>query len=410
MNKLILFKRKEDCSGCGACKNICPKSSITMKEDEYGFKYPELDETGCIHCGLCIKACGYKKYNLTVEPSLVYAAAAKSEEKIKKSTSGGAFQILAETVLSEGGIVYGASLYKVDTKLKVLHIGIENQQDLEKILGSKYVQSDIGESYQEIRNWLIKGRKVLFSGTPCQVSSLREYLHKEYSNLVTVDIICHGVPSVRFFQDYIRLLEKKYQKSVSNITFRDKTKGWGMAANVHFLDKESKNASVKRIPCNVSSFYHLFLSAKSYRKNCYYCKFASKYRCSDITLGDFWGIEKEYPQLVRGSKKLFELKNGISCILINSDIGNVLFQKSIPHLNIFESSFDIVQKYNEQLRKPVDYPVDREIYMQEYRKNGYEAVEKMFNKKLGMKKIYYYVNELIPKNIKTRIKMSLQRN
>lgn len=410
MEDNFLYVSKKDCCGCRSCANICPKSAIAMETDESGAVYPKINAEICIHCGLCRKACGFQRYKETEESYQVYAAAAVDDRKIMESASGGVFRVLAETILESGGIVYGAAWTNENGQLKVRHMSVESLSELPELLGSKYVQSDISNCYRETKEHLQRGRSVLFSGTPCQIAGLKQFLGKKYDGLMTVDVICHGCPGSQFFGDYLVFLERKYHKKITAVSFRNKQKGWGMALNLQMYDSKTEKTFEKRIPCNVSSYYNLFLSGKSYRENCYSCVFADRKRCSDITLGDFWGIEKEYPELISGKNRIFDLKKGISCLLVNSSKGERFLEKSEGKLTLFPTTFEIVASHNQQLTKPAHYPKERDEYMQYYRQGGYEAVEYLFQKKhKNWKKVYYYVNEMFPKDFKAKVKMIISR-
>lgn len=209
MSSIVLFDDKKDCCGCGACMNVCPKNAIRMAEDEVGFVYPEIDQNLCVGCGVCKKACGYQMQPLMQKSEAVYAAASNNDNLLRKSASGGAFAVLAENVLKKGGVVYGAALPLENGKLEPKHLRIDTVERLTELQGSKYVQSAIGDTYAQAKKDLLDGKSVLFSGTPCQIAGLKQYLKKDYENLLTVDIICHGVPMQTIFPElYGRLREE----------------------------------------------------------------------------------------------------------------------------------------------------------------------------------------------------------
>ena len=214
------FIAKKDCCGCAACINICPKHAISLTTDENGFSYPIIDGSKCINCGLCKKVCSYKYKNINNNPIITYAGATLNNDIIKKSSSGGIFGTIAYNFLKNGCIVYGCSLENENSCLSPQHIRVDNISDLYKLLGSKYVQSQMGSIYLEIKNDLLNNKKVLFSGTPCQVHSLQSFLEEtrvKTDNLFSVDLICHGTPSTKMFQDYIIELEKrKHKRNVQN--------------------------------------------------------------------------------------------------------------------------------------------------------------------------------------------------
>ena len=214
-DKIILFDDKKNCCACGACMNVCPKDAIRMEEDDYGFLYPQIDETKCVQCGACKKVCAYQNGSKLFEPKQVFVAVSKNKKQLLNSASGGVFAAVATKILKDGGVVFGATLDFENGHANPHHIKIENQKQLTKLQGSKYVQSAIGITYKQTKDYLKKGRIVLFSGTPCQISGLYEYLGKEYDNLYTIDVICHGVPNAKFFDDYLQI--EKQRRSADNI-------------------------------------------------------------------------------------------------------------------------------------------------------------------------------------------------
>lgn len=225
-DKIILFDDKKNCCACGACMNVCPKDAIRMEEDEYGFLYPQIDETKCVQCGACKKVCAYQNEQVKNAPIKCYAAVNKNKSELMKSASGGIFAAMATSVLKEGGVVFGAALDFEDGHAHPHHVAVRELSQLYRLQGSKYVQSAIENTYMEAKKELDSGKKVLFSGTPCQIAGLYGYLRKEYENLCTVDVICHGVPSARMFDDFLQNETKKRNaKSVKNYIFRDKKKG-----------------------------------------------------------------------------------------------------------------------------------------------------------------------------------------
>jgi coenzyme F420-reducing hydrogenase beta subunit len=215
--KMVLFKSKKDCCGCAACMNVCPKQAITMKADQDGFIYPEVNNDSCIECGLCKKVCVFQSIPVTANgPIATYAAINKNKEVLSSSASGGIFGALASMVLEKKGVIFGCAYNK---DMEPEHICVDDLLDIKKIQGSKYVQSNINNTYTEAEKYLKEGRWVLFTGTPCQIAGLKSYLGKDYNHLITADIICHGVPNVDFFIGYIQYLEDKVNKKVMMIVF-----------------------------------------------------------------------------------------------------------------------------------------------------------------------------------------------
>lgn len=400
VNKIQLFKKKKDCCGCGACMNICPKQAISMENDEYGFVYPKINEYECVKCGLCISACKYANVYENIENSEAYVGQNKDSVSTKLSASGGIFEAIARSFLSDGGIVVGVSLERIGGVLTAKHIIIDDLNDLYKVQGSKYVQSELGDLYSITKKLLISGKKVLFSGTPCQISGLRGFLSTDkknnefQDNLITVDIICHGVPSMKLFQDYIKCQEKILKGKIVDFKFRDKSEGWGLRGKVFYTDLRGKSKS-KGFPSYLSSYYNMFLKSEIYRENCYSCPYASKVRVSDITLGDYWGIEEEHPELLDINGGSLSEKKGISCILLNSKKGVYWFNQFKKVLEVYPSTIEKVSRRNAQLNAPSNMSTRRKEILELYASGGYDVVESYWRKRNGLR--YYYLvlkNEL----------------
>lgn len=401
MGKIELFQNKSDCCGCGACCNACPKKAISMKEDQYGYVYPVIDETKCIKCGLCKKVCHYQDGENLQKPMKALAAANKNSDMLKKTASGGIFSSVAEMILEENGIVFGASMEYQDEVLTPKHISISDKEELSKLQGSKYVQSFIGDTYAEAKQYLNEGRKVLFSGTPCQISGLKAYLGKEYDNLYTIDIICHGVPNAKWFQDYIKVLEDKIQGKIYYYNFRDKSRGQGMNAQIKYYDKNIKDKVFYK-DGHLTSFFHLFLKMNIYRDNCYECPYARKERVSDITIGDYWGVYEEHPEEMKRSN--MSNSKGVSCVLINTEKGAKAFEKISDRMDMFETTVEKVAKHNMQLREPTKYTEERQKLFEIYKSLGYEGIENYFQKSIRVKKYFYALRSVAPKGLKRKLK------
>lgn len=378
-----LFISSEYCCGCSACKSACKSGAIEMKTDEYGFSFPCIDESLCVDCGLCKKVCAFQNESVLNEPKEVYAAKSKATD-IKKSSSGGAFACIAEKFITDGSTVYGCAMVN-GSSLSAKHIRAESDEELASMLGSKYVQSDIGESYLSVKADLEGGKRVFFSGTPCQVDGLYAFLQKDYENLYTADIICHGVPGAKMFNDYIKTLEGKSR--VSSFVFRSKEVVGEMTSKITF-----ENGKEKLIPCNSSSYFYLFINSHIYRESCYSCKYAGKGRVGDITMGDFWGIENEHPE--------FNAEGGVSCILINTEKGEKLFKENEGRFEYLKSDFERVAKHNGQLNSPSKKTEQKEDILNAYKNGGWAEVEKQYSKLAGSKKIISELKLIAKKIIK----------
>lgn len=389
---MTLFEEKSNCCGCEACANVCTKDAITMVSDEYGFRFPKIDTNKCVNCGLCAKVCAFQHIQEINTPQKVYVAASTDGKQIVKSASGGVFAAIATYYLAKGGVVYGAALSLKGDKITVEHIGITSVDDLYKLQGSKYVQSHTNKCFQEVKQSLEKGRQVVFSGTPCQCAGLKGYLRKPYANLLIIDIICHGVPNQQLLNDYL-----KYQfpspTGYSGFTFRDKTKGWGLSARLDY-----KNGKIRIIPAGISSYYSLFLDSQIYRESCYQCKYACNNRPGDLTLGDYWGIQKEHPELLCNGK--YNVKNGISCIIVNSTKGQEALHSLKGALLLDKSSYEKVSRRNAQLLRPSQKEKSRETIFGLYHEKGYEAVDRFYRKHYRKQRIIHSVFSKLPFGLK----------
>lgn len=403
-----LFVEKKNCCGCGTCMNVCPKHAIHMEKDEAGFVYPKITKEQCIECGICKKICAFQRESSLNKPLRVLAIAGKNEDLVKKSASGGLFATLALTVLKQRGCVYGAVMQRENRKLHIHHVCCETKEDLERLQGSKYVQSSLEEVFKDVQNKLRQDRNVLFSGTPCQVDALKAYLKKSYEKLIVVDIICHGVPSEQFFNDYIHYLEKKIDGEISDFKFRDKSSGWGLNAKVCYINKNGENFEYTMSYLD-SSYYDLFLNAKIYRENCYHCHYATKKRVGDITIGDYWGIENEHPDALQQNGGTLSKQNGISVMLLNTDKGITFFENVKNQFIYYESTFEKVAKRNTQLVHPVECTKERNQILTLYRKWGYRTVEIYFWCDVQKSKVKKLARQIFPKKARQIIKKILYR-
>lgn len=344
--------KKENCTGCMACKSICPKKAITIKIQEDGFSYPEIDETKCIKCGLCKKVCPVINQLKENENEIeVYACKNKNEEIRMESSSGGIFTMIAQWILNQKGVVFGV---KLNEDLEAVHSYTENEEGIEDFRGSKYVQSQIGNSYQDVKLFLEQDRKVLFTGTPCQVEALLSYLGKEYSNLYTQDFICHGVPSPAVWKRHLENKKAQTGEMPTKVEFRKKDNlGW-QNFEVYYKYEQTE----ERIMHKEDSYMRLFLDNVILRKSCYHCQFKKLKRKSDITLADFWGISKIYPA--------FADKMGVSVVLVNSKKGQAIFEQIKEQLIFCEAKMEDVVKYNSPICKSVSYNKEREQFFKDF--------------------------------------------
>lgn len=335
---------KHECCGCGACVDICSHSAIQLKRDADGFYYPVIDDSKCVNCGLCSKVCSFKPRNSNAFAKEAFIATSVEKELIKHSASGGIFAQIAKKVLGEGGIVYGASLWLESGKIHVEHIGIETECDLYKIQGSKYVQSKTQGIFPEIKKQLQSGRKVLFGGTSCQVAALKGYLRKDYDTLLTTDLICHGVPSLKMLQDYVDSLDLKNE--LVDIKFRKRVKGGLPYIFMLTLRRNDGSNYTKEIPLRESAYYRLFMSCAGYRSSCYGCPFASINKPGDITLGDFYLQESKevttYPKEIKNEDLL-------STVIVNTKKGKEALDMTTDTIVLYSASVDYMASHHGQL-------------------------------------------------------------
>lgn len=363
---------KEKCTGCFGCFNICPKNAIEMCKDEYGNVFPQIVKEKCINCGLCKKVCPQLKEKLDFKkPIKAFAMYNKEPNKRKESTSGGAATTFYEYILNDKGIIYGASNLFGLNEFKFIRI--DNKLDLYKVKGSKYVHCYINNTMKQVKEDLLADKKVLFIGTPCQVSGLKSFLMKDYQNLITIDIICHGVPSQKLLFDEISNQGIDY-RDVYYVSFRD-----DKLFNFKLLDNNRKILLEKK-SYNVD-YYNHFLKGDIYRENCYDCRYAKRERISDITIGDFWGLDKN-------SKIYDDEKKGISVVLPNTQKGLDLIKSISSECNIEERTIDEACKTNGQLNRPMKKSKEYKTYRKYYPKLGYrKTMKKMLSIKSKVKKI-----------------------
>lgn len=403
--QLAIFKDK--CCGCNACEIVCRKKAIIMLEDKYGFRYPKIDGTKCINCGSCTRICCMINDSNLFKPIEVYAATYKNKDILSNSTSGGIFAAIAEEILANNGIVFGTSY---DENFDVNVDAIESIKELRKLQGSKYVQSKMGDCYLKIKTNLLNNRPVLFCGVPCQVKALRNYLGKDYENLILVDIVCHGVPSNQMLKDYLYYLSKKNNINIKGIQFR--TKGKNVKRNGKILYTKNQcegktKVKQKTLVSYKSSYYQLFLDCYTYRDSCYHCKFAGIERAGDISICDYWGIDEEHPGFIKKIKK--EGLVGVSGVMLNTITGQKIFEK-IKHGFILEkSNIEQLSKHNPQLQHPSIEKQERMQILNKYSEYGYKAVDDFYYKKYKLKILRSSLGQIIPTSLKKQILKILRR-
>ncbi len=387
-------KTQFDCSGCTACACVCPKQCISMEPDSLGFKYPNVDLSRCIDCSLCVKTCPFNsEYNTTLEfdKPITFVGKNKDPEEVMKSQSGGAADILSKHIIKRGGVVYGVGFSK---DFQAVHKRASTLQEIEEFRGSKYVQSELNDTFKEIKKDLIEGKEVLFIGTPCQTAGLQSFIPtKLKANLYVIDIICHGVGSPKLWADYLSYLEEKENAKLEKVNFRDK--------NISSLRWHSCLESFKFV--NREKVYHYlyrFYSHLHLRYSCKECPFTNLRRTSDITIGDAWGIEKTAQSYLAADQK------GCSLFLINTCKGETLF-KAINN-SLISQEVDLSQYLQPQLLHPTTFDKKRERFEKDYVQYGFKKVKAKYGPPLS-KKIKKFISSLFPKKLKRNMKNILKK-
>lgn len=344
-----------DCVGCRSCELVCPVGAILMKQSEEGFLYPQVQKDTCIECGLCLRKCAQSYKTERQGPLEIYALKNKDSQRVQRSASAGASDIAANIVLEHDGVVFGAAYGE---RFYVEHVMVTDKSDLGRLQSSKYVQSDLRKTFLEAKQQLDAGRQVLFTGTPCQIDSLHTYLGKEYDNLYTIDLICHGVPSPKLFEAYMAHLEQKMGGEIVEFNFRSKEKrGWGTQQVVRTRTKtRSKSLQLER-------YGKHFMGGDCYRECCYTCKYANTNRVGDLTIGDFWAINKFHPE--------FYSSDGVSVVFVNSKKGQELFEQIKRQAEVLTSRMEAALSGQGNLVRPTRRPAARDFFYKGIDEPGY---------------------------------------
>lgn len=341
----VLGKNEKACCGCGACASICPTKCIAMEKNMEGFSYPYIRIDECIHCHKCKSVCPIlKTKDDKAIPIQSWAAISTDKEIQRSSSSGGIFTLLAEDILNEGGCIYGATF--TDDFQQVYHTRIDDINDLYVLRTSKYLQSRTEGVFEDVEAQLKTGRAVLFSGTPCQIAGLKAFLRAEYCNLISVAIICHGVPSPKLWEKYIEQISRKYRGTISSVNFRNKKYGWKKyGLQIKYKGKEYYRKLA------VDPYMQMFLRNICLRESCYLCNAKDNGPEADITIGDFWGVETIVP----------EMNNimGTSLVLLHSEKGRKLFEKREAFMKCKQVDFDEAIKQNTSYFCSVKRPESR---------------------------------------------------
>ncbi len=356
-----VYVNKELCSGCGACSHSCRFNAIEMQEDSEGFIYPYINQELCVNCGKCKQVCPFVKEKAEDSQPKVYAVKNISDEVRKNSASGGVFTAISDYILKQGGVVYGVVFGE---KLCVEHVRATTTEERDAMLGSKYVQSNLGDIFLKVEQDLKDNKLTLFSGTPCQIAGLKAYLGIEYNNLLLCDIICHGVGSTRVFRDYISFLEHKNDSKVKNICFRDKEQGWSRQKWKVIL----MSGEILRDNRDVNVYKKLYYSHVMQRPSCHKCPYTQIKRQGDITIGDYWGINNSHPDFMN------EL--GVSVVLLNTEKGANCFEQIQGSITCIKS--EISNCLQPQLQFPAAKSKKRDLFWRKYEKRGFKYIAKKF--------------------------------
>ncbi|MCM0323222.1 Coenzyme F420 hydrogenase/dehydrogenase, beta subunit C-terminal domain [Bacteroides fragilis] len=378
---------KSACCGCTACQSKCPKNAINLIADDEGFKYPVVNDELCVECGLCVAVCPMiskveRLRDNDFQPN-VYMVKNKSDEVRYKSSSGGVFTALYESIIQKGGAVYGAR-YEKEYFFKVKHDRATTIQECEQFRKSKYVQSDLSGVFEVIKDDLSNGRRVLFSGTPCQVSGLRLYLRNiNIDNLYIVDMICHSVPSPLLWEEFIKYIGIKHGSQVIDFTSRYKKAGWHTNYNCYVL-KNGKKYYRNKLSCNHHSLFNAKLIS---RPCCYSCKFTDLPHTGDLTMADFWGIENV--------DKAFDDNKGVSALVINTPKGRQLFEKIKDKLVCQPSTAQTILAYNHS--ESISMNPKRDQFWEDYRNLGYLYVAKKYADYSYSRRLVWYLKKMVRK-------------
>lgn len=349
---MIIISRKEDCCGCFSCVNSCHHDAIKMKYDDEGFLYPKTDLDNCIECKLCEMVCPITNDLKEDYFSNAYVAINKNLKERLNSSSGGIFYSIAKEIIADEGLVFGV---KWDSKFKTIHSHAESLNEVKEFMGSKYIQSKLGENtFKTVKLFLKEGRKVLFTGTPCQIKALKLFLRRDYKNLLTVDLLCHGVPSYLLFNSYKKYLEEKHGGEIESFTFRDKHGGW-REYNLSFKINGEIHYESSISDLFISNFRgDLFL-----RPSCYDCRVKNFTSGSDITIGDYWGVE--------GIHEEFDDNKGTSLIITHTEKGENFLNKIGSELKFKKTDLEYASKFNRA--------IENSGVLKESRKYIYEKIK-----------------------------------
>lgn len=361
-------------------------------------------------CGLCTKVCARRMQIERHSPIKCYAGQSRDAEKLKRSASGAAFQMLAEIVLETGGVCYGCAGEMINGEYRANHIRVTNVDELQSILNSKYILSHIGTTYQQIKKDLENGKLVLFGGTPCQALGLKSFLNHEYENLIIADVICHGVTSKTIFNDYLREIEKEQNIIITDYIFRDKKAGWGSNFCYSYYENGDKNKiKIKRFPKEGGSHEIHYLRGDISRENCFSCEMSNTNRVSDFTFGDYWAIEIEHPEFIVRNAPALSIRKGINCMMVNTEKGMQYLSKLQEKMVMYEVDLASITRHNSNLLKPSKRGKARDAVLENYYMEGYKKIEENYNDTVGKKRTVYAAKNMIKTHIPDKLRVQIYR-
>lgn len=382
------------CTGCRACEKVCASKAISMTKNEEGFLYPQIHEEICVDCGKCRRVCPGIIGVEYRQPMKEYAAVHKEKEVLMESSSGGVFTALADMIFEQGGVVAGCIWDKEFYAKQVL---VSDRKELSQCRGSKYVQSDTGDTFPQVKKMLQQGVVVLYTGTPCQIAGLKNYLGQDYENLLTADFICHGVPSPELFVQNILWLEKRKGSRILEYRFRSKIGSYQLGLYYYYYHVGAEKAESGSAV--LDPYYFSFLNAKTYRESCYQCYYAQEKRISDFTFGDYWSVEKFHPEI--------KSDRGASILLFNTE-KSLTYQKRLEqYMVLFPSKLEWMKQVNYNLNQPAKRPDSRTGIYREIQKMGYGKWADRYCSTMNWKLRYLYGK--LPLRLRIRVKMSQKK-
>ena len=369
---------RDKCSACFACRNVCPKNAVDAERDPVGFLVPQINENLCVDCNLCRDVCAVETPPELTPPKCAKLFVHNDKDVLRRSTSGGAFTAISDLVLENNGAVVAAAM---DETFHIRHAVAESKDERDRMRGSLYAQSDVGLLYRDVKDLLDQGRQTLFVGTPCQVGALKLYLKRPYENLALVDFLCHGTPSDSLFREHIARLERIYGRTAVNYRFRSKEFGWTAA-----LEEIEFQNGVKKANVPVQAFNHFFYRNLSLRASCLNCQYRRPERASDLTIADFWGVEK-----ILGRR----FPRGASLVFANSERGNKILNEIAERGLAVDVPLNAVEK---KLQATALRPKgDRDAFWNYYRENGYDALVEKYGKRSLKYKTLFELKRLAKK-------------